>query len=604
MVTRVDVGAGEVDEIAAGHTVASTFLDTVDELGGGQVALRERVGDGWDELTWNDYGAAVARVAGGLRAAGLQRGDRVMLMLRNRTAFFLADLGVVFAGGTPVSIYVSSSPDQVRYLSHHSQATIAIVDGPELAGRFLEVRDRLPLLRTIVVVDHEGPTSETVVPWSSLTAAAPIDLRAAAADIAPDDLATIIYTSGTTGPPKGVMISHHNVAWQVASQELVFGRRPAGFRAVSYLPMAHIAERIVTHYDALASGYQVTSCPELTQLGTYLGLVHPQLLFGVPRVWEKLRAGVLAALAADPERAQRFGEAVTAALPVRLAATERQLTDEEQQLLDFLDDVAFRQVRELVGLDACTLPITSAAPIPREVIEWFIAIGVPLFEVYGMSEFTGGITCNMDEPRLGTVGRAMPGCELRIADDGEVLGRGGNVFVGYLDDPLKTADTVDADGWLHTGDIGVLDADGYLRIVDRKKELLITAGGENVSPANLEAALKMIPLVGQAAAVGEGRPYVAALLVLDPDAAHAWAAVHGRPDAALAELAADPELRDEIAGGVDRAMAGFNNAERVKRFTILPHEWLADSEELTPTLKLKRRGVLARYAREIDDLYH
>ncbi len=598
----MDVTREKIDRLAEGHTVASLFLDTVEQLGDDYVALRERAGagDGWTELNWTQYADAVARVAGGLRAAGLERGDRVILMLHNRIAFQIADLGVVFAGGTPVSIYISSSPEQVRYLADHSQATMAIVDGPAIADRFLEVRDQLPGLREIVVID-EGCLE--CMPWEHLTSGEPIDMHATAGRVTPNDLATIIYTSGTTGPPKGVMISHHNVAWTVASQEIAFGRRPAGFRAISYLPMAHIAERMVTHYDALASGYQVTTCPDLAQLGEYLRLVHPELLFGVPRVWEKLRAGVLAAVAADPDKAHAFEEGVEAALPLRLAQRQRELTHDEEVTLDFLDEVAFNQVRELVGLDACRLPITSAAPIPRQVVEWFIAVGVPLFEVYGMSEFTGPLTCNLDDGKLGTVGRAMPGCEIRVADDGEVLGRGGNVFAGYLEDPMRTAESVDADGWLHTGDIGELDHDGYLRIVDRKKELLITAGGENISPANLEAALKTIPLVGQACAVGDDRPYVGALLVLDPDAARAWAAAHGLAGAALAELAANTDLIAEVEAGVEEAMAPFNKAERVKRFVILPNEWLADSEELTPTLKLKRRGIHARYAADIDQLY-
>lgn len=599
MVTTESTATTAIDRAAAGHTVCSLFLDTVERLGSTSLALRERDGAGWRELTWSDYAGAVARAAAGLRAAGLEPGDRVVLMLRNRVDFHIADLAVTFAGGTPVSIYLSSPVEQVRYLASHCRATIAIADGPEIADRFLQVVDAVPTLRTIVSVD--GPHAGTVA-WADVLAAGPLDLAEASRSVRPADLATVIYTSGTTGTPKGVMVSHRNVAWTVASQEVAFGERPPDFRAISYLPMAHIAERIVSHYDALASGYQVTTCPDLALLGQYLADVHPDIFFGVPRVWEKLQAGVLAAVSADPARAEGLDDAVAAALPLRLAERERDLTAEERGTLDFLDEVAFTQVRDRIGLDNCTLPITSAAPIPRQVIEWFVAVGVPLFEVYGMSEFTGPLTCNLVDSRIGTVGRAMPGCEIAIAADGEVLGRGGNVFVGYLDDPLKTAETVDAEGWLHTGDIGVLD-DGYLCIVDRKKELLITAGGENVSPANLEAMLKTIPLVGQACAVGDRQPYVAALLVLDPDAANAWAAAHGKEGATLAELADDAELEAEVAAGVEVAMARFNKAERVKRFRILPNEWLPDAEELTPTLKLKRRAIHAKYTEEIAALY-
>jgi long-chain acyl-CoA synthetase len=367
--------------------------------------------------------------------------------------------------------------------------------------------------------------------------------------------------------------------------------------------MAHIAERLVSYYEAVDGGYDVTCCPDVSLLGRYVVGVRPEFLFGVPRVWEKLKAGAEAALAADPSRAAAFTPALEAALPLRLAAIEGTLGPDAEQALARLDDAAFAKLRAGLGLDRCELPITSAAPIPRAVLEWYIAIGVPILEVYGMSEATGPITSNIESRRPGTVGRAAPGCELVLADDGEVLVRGGNVFAGYLDDPALTAETVDADGWLHTGDVGVLDGDGRLRIVDRKKELFITAGGENISPANLEAALKSIPLVGQAIAVGDGRPYPAALLVLDPDAAGTWARAHHREGASPAELAADPDLLGEIEAGLDLVMAPFGRAERVKRFAVLGDEWQPDSDELTATLKLKRRAVLAKYAAEIDTLY-
>jgi long-chain acyl-CoA synthetase len=326
-------------------------------------------------------------------------------------------------------------------------------------------------------------------------------------------------------------------------------------------------------------------------------------MFGVPRVWEKIYAGVQAALSADPEKKAKFDEAVAAAIPISERRTLGTATAEDDASFEFLDEVAFAGVRGLVGLDAVEYAISGAAPIPAELISWYRAIGVPLSEIYGMSESTGPMTWEPSRVKAGTVGVAFPGTDCFLADDGEVCIRGGNVFLGYLDDPDKTAEALDPDGTLHSGDIGEFDDEGYLRIIDRKKELIITAGGKNISPANLEAELKMIPLVGQACAIGDQRPFVSALVVLDPEVAPAWAKEHGIEVTSLADLAEHPDVLAEIDRGVAEAMAGFNNAERVKKVKVLSEEWLPDSEELTPTSKLKRRGIHAKYSEEIEALY-
>jgi long-chain acyl-CoA synthetase len=582
--------AADIDARAEGRTVVSMFLETV-ALTPDQVALRWKDGESWGELTWAEYAERARRVAGGLLAAGLGEGDRVVLLLRNRPEFHVADLGVLLAGGTPISIYNSSSAEQIAYLAGHAKARMAITE-PGFAAE-LAAAD-VPSLEHVHVVGEPS--------WAALLAAEPVDLVEAAARSHPDGLATVIYTSGTTGPPKGVQITNRNVVWTVESYRAVAGD-VRDLRQVSYLPMAHIAERMNSHYLGVACGFEVTTCPDTAEIAAYCAAVRPESIFGVPRVWEKMQAAVQAALAADPDKARQFQEGVDTALPLQLARRTRELTAEEQATLDFLDAVAFKQVRELLGLDAVQFAVSGAAPISVETLEWFVAIGIPFSEIYGMSENTGPLTWDPWQIRPGTVGRAMAGVEVRLADDGEVIARGGLIFPGYLDDPAKTAEALDADGWLHTGDIGVFDADGYLRIVDRKKELIITAGGKNISPANLELALRSIPLVGQAAAIGDQRKFVSALLTLDPDVARAWAAAHGRPDATLEELAADPELVAEVRAGIDEAMADFNHAEQVKRFTLLPHEWLPDSAELTPTQKLKRRGIHARYAAEIEAMY-
>jgi long-chain acyl-CoA synthetase len=593
-----------LDDKVAGQTFASRWLETV-AAHPDLVALRAKDGDGWVEITFADLADRVARTAAGLRALGVGPGDRVVMMMRNIPEFHVVDLAAVFCGATAISIYNSSSAEQVAYLAGHSGARVAVVEDMGFAERFATVRDQLPALEHVVVLhDPEGIAGNDLVPGAALTDGHdPVDLDAAAADITPDMLATVIYTSGTTGPPKGVMITHRNIVWTCQGYLDLVAIDPAGFRAVSYLPMAHIAERMTGHYLAGLGGFEVTTCPEPSQIASYAREVHPQTMFGVPRVWEKMHAGVQAALSADPEAKRRFDEAVAAAEPIVERRTAGTATTEDDEAWAFLDEVAFKNVRALIGLDDVQFAVTGAAPIPPELIRWYRSIGVPMSEVYGLSETTGPMTWDPYAVRVGTVGRAFPGVEVCLGEDGEVLCRGGNVFAGYLDDPDKTADALESDGTFHSGDIGVIDDDGYLRIVDRKKELIITAGGKNISPANLEAAIKTIPAIGQACCVGDQRPFVSALVVLDPEVAPGWFAERGIEAASLAELAAHPEAYDVLQRAVDEVMVRFSNVERVKRVAVFGDEWLPDGDELTPTSKLKRRSILAKYADQIEGIY-
>ncbi len=596
----------EIDAVVEGQTVPTEFLKTV-AVHGDLVALRWKDdADGWHETTYTEFADQVARAAAGLAAQGLGKGDRLMLMIRNMPEFHVLDTAALFVGATPVSIYNSSSPDQIEYLVNDAGAKMAIVEDRGFYEAFSKVRQSMPTLESLGVIRPGDDSSDLAADFTyeELLAAEPLDLAEAAKGTRPDDLATLIYTSGTTGPSKGVMIDHYNVCWTVECLKQAFDLdNYAGKRIVSYLPMAHIAERMMSHYQTLFLGYEVTCCPDPTQFAAYAGEVHPNIMFGVPRVWEKIYSGVQAALAADPEKEKAVVDGVAAAAPIREKMTWGTATKEEIETYEFLDAVAFSTIRGLVGLDQLDAAVTGAAPIPAELLQWFRTIGVPLSEIYGLSETSGPMTWAPYKVKPGYVGHACPGIEVKLDTDGEVLCRGGNVFRGYLNQEEKTAEVLDEDGWFHSGDIGEFDEDGYLKIVDRKKELIITAGGKNLSPSNLEAALKTMPLVGQAIAIGDQRPFVSALVVLDPDVAPGWAAKHGIEYGSLSELAEHPQVIAEIESGLTEVMAGFNNAERVKKVKVLGEEWMPDTELLTPTSKLKRRGIHAHYAEEIESLY-
>jgi len=592
-------------EKVRGHTVPNRFRETVRRMPDA-VALRWKDGDAWGELTFAEYADRACRVATGLAGLGIGRGDRVVLMMANRPEFHVADMAVLLLGGTPISIYNSSAPEQVLYMASHSGARAAILEDVDYLERFLKVRAELPALAEIVVIeDPDGRAPDDVHHWDALAGADPVDLETASETARPDDLATVIYTSGTTGPPKGVMIDHENVCWTVESLRLCIEHiEPAGRRLVSYLPMAHIAERMNSHYQQAVLGYEVTTCPVAGKVAAYLPAVRPEIFFAVPRVWEKIFASVQLFLSADPEQERRAAAALEVGGEAAAhRARGEELPDDLRARFDKAEAEMLRPARELLGLDQVITAITGAAFIPPEIFNFFRALGVPISEVYGLSESSGPMTWDPFEVRPGTTGRAIPGCEVRLAEDGEVICRGGNVFRGYLNAPDKTAEVLDDDGWLHSGDIGAIDGDEYLKIVDRKKELIITAGGKNISPANLEAALKSFPLIGQVCVIGEARPFISALIVLDPEVAPAWAKQHGIDESSLAALNENEVVKAEVERIVAEANTAFSQVERVKKYTLLDAEWMPDSEEMTPTMKLKRRGIHTKYADAIEAMY-
>jgi long-chain acyl-CoA synthetase len=615
---QVDIAAdvaadrAEIDAEVDGRTLAGAFAATVERLGDAE-ALKWRAADGWRALTWREYREAVAEVSLGLTALGFGPGQFLLLWSRNRPEPHVADLAALHARGCPVSLYNTLVPEQAAYIANHCEATMAVVEDRGFLARLGAVRDRLPHLRRVILLDGEpGPGEDWLTTWEAVRAAgrAEAERRPGAFEdawrqAAPDDLATLIYTSGTTGPPKGVMTPQRNVLWLAAANNRVLPPREGG-RSISYLPLAHATGRTVDHWLPVVNGGTVHFCPDPSKLFECAAEVHPTVLVGVPRVWEKLHAGLTAAIAADPDAARR--QAVEGAIGVRRQAVRmRQRGEELPAELVAGAERALPVARALlgrVGLEACEQAVTGAAPLDPGIMEFFQALGLSMTEGWGMTELTCAATItSLDRVRNGTVGCAYPGIEVRLADDGEVLVRGPIVMAGYYKDPERTAEAIDADGWMHTGDIGTIDADGYVKIVDRKKELIITAGGKNISPANVEHLLLQHPLIGQACAIGDRRPFVSALLVLDAEMAPVWARRHGVEAGSAAALAAHPDVLAEVQRAVDAANEHLARVEQVKRFTVLPAEWTPETGELTPTLKMRRRVIVDRYASEIDTMY-
>jgi long-chain acyl-CoA synthetase len=567
-----------------------------------EVAVRTK----GDEVawTWAQLRERVDALAGGLAALGMRRGDTVALLLNTRPEFSVCDLGVMMAGGTPFSIYTQYTPDQIRFVASDAGARILITEQSLLAGA-LEARKELPELEHVIVVDGDAPEGvlaldEVAAPGSGL------DADAMAAEIGPDDLITLIYTSGTTGPPKGVQITHRNVLATVgAIEELIDFPREG--RVISWLPSAHVAERNAHHYIPIVYGLQVTCCPNAREILAYLPEVRPSWFFAVPRIWEKLKAGLETMAASQPpEQRERTEAALRDAVEkVRLEQRGEEVPDELATRVAEADREIFAGLRRMLGLDQVMAINVGAAPTPVEVLEFFHAIGLPLAELWGLSETTGAGAINPPgRVKLGTVGLPTPGVEIKLDRDGEVLVRGDVVMVGYRNLPEQTAEAFTGDGWLRTGDIGEIDADGYLRLIDRKKELIINAAGKNMSPANIESALKASsPLIGQACVIGDGRSYNTALLVLDSDFAPAWAAQHELPDASLEALAHDERMRAAVQEGVDAANAKLARVEQIKKFTIVEGDWLPGGDELTPTMKLKRKPIDHKYADAIEAMY-
>ncbi|PXX71061.1 long-subunit acyl-CoA synthetase (AMP-forming) [Nocardia tenerifensis] len=564
------------------------------------VAVRSIGGE--QSLTWREYAAQVREIAGGLHALGIGRGDTVALMMANRVEFYPIEVGAQHAGATSFSVYNTLVPEQLNYVFGNAGNRVVICEAQYVD----RIRSCGVPIETIVCLDGAPDGTISVTELKSL-GRSDFDFEASWRAVRPDDVVTLCYTSGTTGNPKGVELTHANLLFDAYAFASVM---PVEFgdRQTSYLPTAHMADRFTALYLHEVFGVQITVVPDRTQLPAALLDTRPTIWGSVPRVWEKFKAALEFAVANEPDVATRAGlqwGLGVAARKAEAALAGEPMDDELAAEWAKADAAVLSKLRAKLGLEQVKWALSGAAPIPAETLGFFFGLGIPISEVWGMSEVTCIASVSPpDQARLGTVGKLLPGLESTIAEDGEFLVRGPSIMRAYRSEPVKTAEALDAQGWLHTGDILTQDADGYLRVVDRKKELIINSAGKNMSPANIENAIKAAtPLIGSIATVGDGRPFNTALIVIDAETAGPYAAQRDLPDASAAALAADPGVIAEIARGVALGNTKLSRVEQIKRFTVLPAFWEPGGDEITLTMKLRRKPIAEKYASEIERLY-
>jgi long-chain acyl-CoA synthetase len=610
------MNAASAEVVVAGDTIPAVFWNAVRQRGE-KVWLREKELGIWRSWSWNRTGQAVREVAQGLIAIGLQPGERVSILSNTVVEWVLADLGVLSAGGVANGIYPTDAAGQVHYLCEDSGSVVLFVEDDEQLDKVLEVRERLPGLRQIVVFDMDGLhdlDDPQVMSFEALRElggkhlaehAGAMEQRIAAID--PESLAILIYTSGTTGRPKGVMHSHRTIVTEMRGLETIWGRASEDDERMCFLPLCHIAERMGGEYQAMYNGAKLNFVENPDTVPENVREISPTLVTAVPRVWEKFYSGVTIAVK-EAGRLQQL--AYMWSLGAGMAVAERVLAGQPVSIglklkYRIAEWLALANVRKMIGIDRARLCVTGAAPISPDLVKWYLALGVPMLEVWGMSESCGASTY-MPHGRIkpGSIGVACPWNEVRIDPaTGEILVRGRNVFMGYLNQPEKTAETIDAEGWLHTGDVGSVDADGYFKITDRMKDIIITAGGKNVTPSEWENELKFSPYVTDAVVIGDKRAYLTALIMIDQENVEKYAQDHDVPFSNYASLTRAPEVRALIQGEIDKVNAKFARVEQIKKFHLLETQLTAEDEELTPTMKLKRKLVQQKYAPQIEAMY-
>lgn len=587
-----------------GDTIVHRLLNQADRRPDAPALFEKRDGI-WRAITYRTYAESVKRVGRSLLALGFQPKDTACILGFNRPEWVYLAIGTMAAGGAGAGIYTTSSPAEVGYIVGHAEAKVVLVENEAQWAKVEKVLHELPKLERVVLMRGAKVDHPKVLAWDAFLALGDAVSEERLLErihaLEPSGLATLIYTSGTTGPPKGVMLSHENLSFTAGVAKRIADARPSDC-SLSYLPLSHIAEQMFSIHGPISIGSSIYFAESLEKVPDNLKEIQPTIFFGVPRIWEKFHAGISSKLTQAKgtkkrlvEWARRVGSRVSDLRtrghePAGLLAVEYRLAKK----------LVFDKLKPAIGLGRARFCVSGAAPIAKEVLEFFATLDIIVLEVYGQSEDTGPTSCNLNgKAKLGTVGPAIDGVEVKIAGDGEILVRGPNVFLGYYKEPEATAETL-VDGWLHSGDLGSFDSEGFLSITGRKKEIIITAGGKNIAPKNIESALKNHPLIAEAVVIGDRRKFLSALITLDPDAATTFANEHGL---SAGDLHDAPAIRDSIQKAVDEVNVELARVETVKKFTILKRPFSIDTGELTPTLKIKRKVVHSNFSTEIEAMY-
>ena len=579
-----------------------------------KTALRKKEYGIWTDISWKEFGENVRYISLGLVSLGLKNGECVTLIGENRPEWLYADLAIMSAGGITAAIYTTSSPEQCAYIINHSQAKFHIVEDEEQLDKVLKTRDTLPNLEKIIVMEMEGLShfkdpmvmslEDLMGVGRDLQERVPTYFVARLHEPQPDDTALLIYTSGTTGPPKGAMLSHDNVIWTTHALKESLPVYETD-ELLSFLPLSHIAERMFSVFYAIQYGYTVNFIENTDTVTQNMVEISPTIFFAVPRIWEKYYSTITIRMS-DATWLKR--SLYYASLKVGAKISGLRLANEKvpfywRAIYQLFHFTVFRKLKEKLGFDRVRLAISGAAPISPDVLQYYHGIGIPLREIYGQTEDCGPTSIHLGEHiKIGTVGKAIPGVEIRIADDGEILVKGRNVFQGYFRSPEATRETL-KDGWLHSGDIGELDEEGFLKITDRKKDLIITAGGKNIAPQNIENQLKFSPYVNDAIVIGDRRKYVTALIMIDEDNVVKYAQDNRIPFTTYADLSQNPEIRRLIAGEVEKVNSTLAHVETIKKFTLFHKRLDEEDGELTPTMKVKRKHINETYKDLIESMY-
>ncbi len=603
------------DLVVAGDTISRIFWAGV-AARGDRVMMRQKDLGVWRGWSWNEVGTLVRELAMGLVAQGLAPGDCVSILSNTRVEWVWLDLAVLGAAGVSNGIYPTDAAAQVHYLCEDSRTTVLVVEDEEQLDKALEVRARLPLLHTIVLIDPKGLaefSDPMVITLDALRergrahdAAHPGEFERLRELRGPEDLAILIYTSGTTGKPKGAMHNNRSLVTVVHGQNRILPQDERDER-MCFLPLCHVAERVVGLYASIYTGTRMNFVENPDTVPENVREIAPTVFAGVPRMWEKFYSAVtIAVKEAGPVQQALYRWAIAQGLAVADRVLAGQPVGAGLKLRYRLAGLAaLDNVRRFIGIQRCRFMATGAAPISPELIRWYLALGIPMLEAWGQTE-SCGISTSMPPGRirLGTIGAASPYNEVRLDPaTGELLVRGPNVFMGYLNLPEKTAETIDADGWLHTGDVGTVDAQGYFRITDRMKDIIITAGGKNVTPSEWENELKFSPYVTDAVVIGDRRAYLTAIVMIEQENVEKYAQDHDIPFSNYASLTRAPEIQALIQAEIDKANRKFARVEQIKRFFLLDTQLSAEDEELTPTMKLKRSFVQKKYAEQIEAMY-